>query len=87
MICLILLKETNTSKEIHAELTECVLQMINDQKLLITNLENHHLVDEMCLQIRSFLLNDKNNISKLLSRLQKQNDRVSISIEKTEDFR
>lgn len=87
MICLILLKETNTSKEIHAELTECVLQMINDQKLLITNLENHHLVDEMCLQIRSFLLNDKNNISKLVSRLQKQNDRVSISIEKTEDFR
>lgn len=87
MICLILLKETNTSKEIHAELTECVLQMINDQKLLITNLENHYLVDEMCLQIRSFLLNDKNNFSKLLSRLQKQNDRVSISVGKTEYFR
>lgn len=86
MVCLILLKETNTSKEIHAELTECVLQMINDQKLLITNLENHRLVDEMCLQIRSFLLNDKCNISKLLSRLQKQNDRVSISFEKTENF-
>lgn len=82
MICLILMKETSTSKEIHVELTECVLQIINDQKLLAKNLNDYHLVDEMCIQIRPFLVGDKNNFSRLLSRLQKQNDRVSFILKK-----
>lgn len=86
MICLILMKETSTSKEIHVELTECVLQIINDQKLLAKNLNDYHLVDEMCIQIRPFLVGDKNNFSRLLSRLQKQNDRVSFTLKKKINF-
>lgn len=86
MICLILMKETSTSKEIHVELTECVLQIINDQKILATNLHDYHLVDEMCMQIGPFLVGDKNNFSRLLSRLQKQNDRVSFTLKKVQFY-
>lgn len=76
MICMILIKETNVSKEIHAELAECLLHSLSDLKPLVKTLDDHYLIDQMCAQIRPYLIDDKVNLRRIVSRLQKQCDLV-----------
>lgn len=76
MICMILEKETNNSKEIHAELTECVLHTLSDEKPLLNDLNDYYVVKEMFNKIHSNLLEKSENTSRLLARFQKRNDSV-----------
>lgn len=80
MICMILMKETNVSKEIHAELAECLLHTLSDLKSLVKTLDDHYLIDRMCAQIRPYLIGDKANLRRIVSRLQKQCDLVKSKI-------
>lgn len=76
MICMILMKETNVSKEIHVELAECLLNTLSDLKTLVKTLDDYYLIDGMCAQIRPYLIGDKANLRRVVSRLQKQCDPV-----------
>lgn len=77
MICMILLKETTVSKEIHAELAECLLHTLSDLKPLVTTLDDYHLISRMCAQIRPYLIGEAANMRRLVSRLQKRSDLVT----------
>lgn len=76
MICMILIKETSGSKEIHAELAECLLHTFSDLKPLVITLDDYHLMSRMCSQIRPYLIREKTNILRLVSRLQTRSDLV-----------
>lgn len=88
MICTILAKETNNSKEIRAELTECVLHILGDEKPFLNDLNDYYVVKEMLSMINSNLLGKSENISRLLARFQKRNDSVrkSANINKYKAF-
>lgn len=75
MICMILLKQTSDSKEIHAELAECLLHFLSDQKPLIRTTNDYYLVRQMCTQVRSHFA--ELNLKRFVSRLQKRSDLVS----------
>ncbi|XP_031632927.1 huntingtin [Contarinia nasturtii] len=76
MICMILMKETSGSKEIHAELAECLLHTLSDQKVLVTTLDDYHLLRKMCTHIRPYLIQEKANCLRLVSRLQRRSDSI-----------
>lgn len=82
MICMILAKESNNSKEIHAELTESMLHMLSDEKPFFNNLNDYYVVKEMCNKINANLLGKSENTSRLLARFQKCNDSVRKSFRK-----
>lgn len=73
---MILAKESNNSKEIHAELTESMLHMLGDEKPFFKNLNDYYVVREMCNQIHGNLLGKTENTSRLMARFQKCNDSV-----------
>lgn len=75
MICMILLKQTSDSKEIHAELAECLLHFWSDQKPLIRTTDDYYLVRQMCHEIRSHFT--EVHLKRFVSRLQKRGDLVS----------
>lgn len=77
MICMILLKQTNGSKEIHTELTECLLNILTDQKPLVITLDDYHLIRQMSTLIREYLIGEKANTTRMISRLDKRSDLVS----------
>lgn len=78
MICMVLSKETNNSREIQPEPAECLLHMLNDGKTLINNSNDHFVVNEMFTRIRPRLLDQRANSSRYLLRLLKRGDFVSI---------
>lgn len=73
---MILMKETDNLKDIHSELAECLLHILCDQKILVKNVDDYHLVRQMCTHIRPQLIGEKVNAAKLLSRLQLRSDLV-----------
>lgn len=73
---MILAKESNNSKEICAELTECLLHLLADEKPFLKNLNDYYVVKEMCNKIDGNLLGKTENASRLLVRFQKCNDSV-----------
>lgn len=76
MICMILLKETNGSREIHAELAECLLHILSEQKVLVTTLDDYYLMSRIFTQIRPYLIEQKANFIRVISRLKTQSDMV-----------
>lgn len=78
MICMILSKETNNSKEIRTELVECLLHMLTDGKTLISNSNDHFVVNEMFTRIRPCSIDQKANSSRYLLRLQKRGESVRL---------
>lgn len=78
---MILMKETSGSKEIHAELAECLLHTLSDLKPLVTTLDDYHLINRMCIQIRPYWIREKPNMLRLVTRLQKQSDLVKNHIQ------
>lgn len=76
---MILTKETDNSKEIHVELTECILHLLNDQKSLINNINDYAVMNEMCARIRSYLIDQKGSASRLLARLERRSNSVCYS--------
>lgn len=87
MICMILTKETSVSKEIHAELAECLLHMLSDLKPLATTSDDYYLINRMCIQIRPYLIRESSTMLRLVSRLQTRSDSVKriISLTNTSD--
>lgn len=73
---MILAKETNNSKEIHAELTECLLHILSDEKPLFDDLNDYYVVKEMCNKINSYLIGKCENTSRFLTRFQTRNNSV-----------
>lgn len=74
---MILMKETDNLKDIHSELAECLLHFLCDAKILVKNVDDYQLVRQMCAEIRPYLIGEKVNAVKLLSRLQLRSDSVS----------
>lgn len=68
---MILDKEANNSKEIHAELIECLLHILCDEKPLFSDLNDYYVVKEICSKISSHLIGKR-----FLARLQTRNDSV-----------
>lgn len=73
---MILAKETNNLKEIHAELTESVLHILGDEKPFFNDLNDYYVMKEMCCKINSNLMGKNENTSRLLTRFQKRSDSV-----------
>lgn len=80
MICLVLTKEMTNSKEIHAELTECLLHLLSDKMPLIIDSNDYFVMKEMFLKIRPCLIGQRTNLTRLLARLQRSGNSVSQKI-------
>lgn len=77
MICLVLTKEMTNSKEIHTELTECLLHLLSDKKSLIIDSNDYFVMNEMFSKIRPCIIGQRANLSRFLTRLRNCGNYVS----------
>lgn len=78
MICIILVKEITNLKDIQTELTECLLNQLNNSKMpLMVNLNDFFVVNEIFSKIRACTIGENSNLPRFVMRLTNQGSQVS----------